>query len=298
MFDYASLAAVAAVAREGSFERAARRLNVTTSAVSQRIKLLEERIGTVLIARGQPCAPTETGRLICRHVEHVGMLEQDLRSVLPQITRPGATGSLVTLRVAVNADSFDTWFIGATAEFARAQDVLLDIVVEDQEHTVDCLRAGQVLAAVTSHARPVQGCNSIPLGRLRYRAVASPAFVKRYFSEGVTAASLAAAPSFRFNRQDRLQSIWMRRMCRRDIEPPVHWLPSTQAFLDASLAGLGWGMNPSPLVAPHLKSGALVELAPGKELAIPLYWQHTRLHVPMLERLTRAVVASGRRALP
>ena len=57
MLDYPSLAAVAAVVREGSFERAARALNVTPSAISQRVKQLEERLGSVLIIRGQPCVP-------------------------------------------------------------------------------------------------------------------------------------------------------------------------------------------------------------------------------------------------
>jgi LysR family transcriptional regulator (chromosome initiation inhibitor) len=297
VLDYASLVAVAAVAREGSFDRAARRLNVTTSAVSQRVKALEERLGTILIARGQPCTATEAGELICRHVERVGMLEQDLRGTLPQIALAGSVHAAATLRVAVNADSLGTWFIDALARFTREETTLLDVVIEDQEHTIELLRAGQVLAAVTSHARAIQACNSVPLGRLRYRAVASPAFVKRYFSEGVSVATLSAAPSLRFNRKDRLQAQWMRRVCRRDIEPPVHWLPSTQAFLDASLAGLGWAMNPAYLVDTHLKSGALVELVRGKDLLVPLHWQCSRLHVPMLDRLTRAVVASARALL-
>lgn len=295
MLDYASLAAVATVAREGSFDRAARRLNVTTSAISQRVKSLEERLGTVLIARGQPCTATETGELICRHVERVGMLEQDLRGTLPQIAPAG--DSAATLRIAVNADSLGTWFIDALAQFTREEATLLDVVIEDQEHTIEMLRAGQVLAAVTSHAGAVQGCNSVALGRLRYHAVASPAFVKRYFSEGVNAATLSAAPSLRFNRKDRLQAQWMRRISRRDIEPPVHWLPSTQAFLDASLAGIGWAMNPAHLIDTHLTAGTLVELVPGKDLFVPLHWQCSRLHVPVLDRLTRAVIASARALL-
>jgi LysR family transcriptional regulator (chromosome initiation inhibitor) len=118
--------------------------------------------------------------------------------------------------------------------------------------------------------------------------------VKRYFPEGVTAAALGAAPSLKFNHKDRTQGQWVRRVCRRDVEIPSHWFPATQAFLDASLAGIGWGMNPAQLVREHLKSGALVELVPGRSLAVPLYWQHTRLQVPMLGRLTRAVVEAAR----
>jgi LysR family transcriptional regulator (chromosome initiation inhibitor) len=296
MLDYAALSAVAAVVREGSFERAARALNVTPSAVSQRVKQLEERLGSVLIIRGQPCVATETGRLLCRHVDQVGMLETDLRSSLPAL---GSGGEKVTLRVAVNADSFDTWFMGAMAAFVENETggALLDVALDDQDHTVEWLRSGTVFGAITAHARPVQGCDSIALGSLVYVASASPGFVRKYFPEGVNAASLARAPALTFNRKDRLQALWVSRLCRRPVDTPTHWLPSTHSFANASAAGIGWGMNPIALVREQLKSGALVELVPGRTLSVPLFWQHTRLPVPMLDRLTRAIVTSARSAL-
>jgi LysR family transcriptional regulator (chromosome initiation inhibitor) len=297
MLDYTSLAAIAAVVREGSFERAARTLNVTTSAVSQRVKHLEERLGSILIIRGQPCRATDLGRLLCSHVEQVGLLEHELRAALPKLVQTDGRDDRVTLRVAVNADSLGTWFIGAMAQFVDAEKALVDIALDNEEHTVEWLRSGEVLAAVTAHAQPVQGFNSVSLGRLTYLAVASPGFVRRYFPDGVSATALNSAPSLKFNNKDRMQAQWARRVCRRDVETPAHWFPATQAFLDASLAGIGWGMNPESLVREHLESGALVELVPGRSLAVPLYWQHTRLQVPMLNRLTEAVVRAAREAL-
>lgn len=297
MLDYASLAAVAAVVREGSFERAARLLNVTSSAISQRIKQLEERLGSVLIVRGQPCRATEVGLLLCRHVEQVGMLEHDLRRALPQLGSNGEPDARVTLRIAVNADTLGSWFIAAMAEFTRSEQALLDIAIDDQEHTIDWLRSGEVLAAVTAHSEPIPGCDSVPLGKLRYVAVASPDYIERYFASGVNAASLAAAPCITFNRKDRLQADWARRICRRDVDMPRHWLPSTQGFTDACVAGIGWGMNPLALVQDQLRAGSLVELVPGRTLVVPLYWQHTRLPVPMLNRLSRSVIATARHAL-
>ena len=294
MLDYPSLLAVAAVVQQGSFDRAAKALNVTPSAVSQRVKLLEERLGTVLIARGQPCTATEAGSLLCRHVERFGMLEHDLRDALPQVSRERAADARTTLRIAVNADTLATWFVAAMAQFTRQENVLLDIARDDQEHTVEWLRTGQVLAAVTSHAQAVQGCNSVSLGKLRYLAVASPQFIRRHFEGGVDAASLSRAPSLRFSPKDRLQTLWMRRLCRREIHAPAHWLPSTQAFVDAAVAGVGWGMNPAALIRPHLKSGALVELVADRPLLVPHYWQHTRLTVPRLDRLTQAVTSTAR----
>jgi LysR family transcriptional regulator (chromosome initiation inhibitor) len=225
------------------------------------------------------------------------MLEQDLRSALPQLVHSDSKDARVTVRVAVNADSLGTWFIAAMAAFTSGERALLDVVVDDQEHTAEWLRGGDVLAAVTATAEPVQGCNSIALGRLRYAAVASPAFVERHFAAGVTAQTLALAPSLRFNRKDGLQAQWVKRVCRRELATPVHWLPSTQAFIDATVAGIGWGMNPSSLVQSHLREGTLVQLVPERTLLVPLYWQHTRLQVPMLDRLTRAVLAAARDAL-
>jgi len=298
MLDYPSLSALAAVVREGSFERAARALSVTTSAVSQRVKSLEDRLGSVLVVRGRPCAPTEIGRLLCRHVEQVAMLEQDLRGALPKLARGLTEGGIPVIRLAVNADSLGTWFVGAMARFLESDAVLVDIVLDDQEHTLEWLRSGDVLAAVTVTARAIQGCNSVPLGRLRYIAAASPAFVRRYFAKGVTVASVARAPMSNFNRKDRLQSQWIRRACGRRVDAPVHWLPSTHGSIEAAIAGIGWGLNPAVLVRAHLRAGTLIELVPGRALSVPLYWQYARLQAPALSRLTRAIVAEARKRLP
>lgn len=297
MLDYASLAAVSTIVREGTFERAARALNVTPSAISQRVKQLEERLGCVLIVRGQPCTATETGRKLCRHVEQVGMLEQDLRAALPRVAPSGKDAGRVTLRVAVNSDSFGTWFIGAMSAFLGGDRALLDVTLDDQEHTLHWLRSGEVQAAVTANSRPVQGCDSVALGKLRYVAVASPEYARRYFPRGVTAAALAEAPSLNFDRKDRLQARWVRSVCKRDVDVPAHWLPATQAFVDAGVAGIGWGVNPLLLVQAQIRDGTLVELVAGRTLSVPLFWQHTRLQMPMLARLTRAVVSAARSTL-
>jgi LysR family transcriptional regulator (chromosome initiation inhibitor) len=299
MLDSSLIAAVAAVVREGSFERAARLLHVTPSAVSQRIRLIEERLGTVLIVRGQPCLPTEAGARLCRHAEAVAMLEQDLQHELPGLAahERGRDAQRATIRIAINADSLGTWFIAALADFCRKESTLVDIALDDQDHTSQWLRRGHVLAAVTSLAKPVQGCRSRRLGVLRYCATATPAFAQRWFAAGVDATTLARAPSLRFDRNDRLQDQWVRRLVRRDIALPAHRMPSSQAFVDAALAGIGWGMNPLALVGAHLKAKRLVELVPDRLLDVPLYWQVARLPIPVLETLTRCVTRAADAAL-
>jgi LysR family transcriptional regulator (chromosome initiation inhibitor) len=287
LLDYALIDALAAVLREGSFERAARALHLTPSAVSQRVRLLEERLGQVLVVRSNPTRATPAGRALARHAEQVGLLEHELLAELPVLAH-GVQGR-VTLPVAVNADSLASWFIAAAAQATTQAPLLLDLSLDDQEHTAEWLRSGEVVAAVTALAQPVPGCRSVPLGRLHYCATASPAFMQRHFAEGVGATSLAQAPTLTFNRRDRLQDQWIQQVLGHDQPAPTHWLPSTQAFVDGCLAGLGWGMNMQAMVQPMLDRGELVELVPGQTLAVPLYWQHKRRGPAVLEALSRAV---------
>lgn len=295
MLDYSALSALAAVIREGSFERAARALSVTPSAISQRIRLLEERVGCALVVRDQPCRATETGRRLCQHVDRVRLLEQALQGSLPALAPEGVTR--VTLPVAVNADSLASWVAPAIARFAAAHPVLMEVAVDDQDYTTEWLRSGAVMAAVTGTAKPVTGCNSQPLGAMRYVAAASPDFVARYFADGVGAGTLARAPSLVFNVKDELQSRWVRRLCHRDVELPRHALPSTHAFVVAAVEGMGWGLHPRTLIAGQLADGTLVELLPDTPLDVPLYWQHARAASALLDGLSREVMAAARDVL-
>lgn len=298
MLDYPALAALAAVIQEGSFERAAHALHITPSAISQRIRALEERVGCALVVRAQPCVATEVGQRLCRHVDQVRLLEHELRGTLPAWPDAAAAAApRVRLPLAVNADSLATWFAPALADWAARAPVLVDLAVDDQDHTAEWLRSGAVLAAVTGIARPVTGCNAVALGTMRYRATASPDFVQRHFPDGVGAASLARAPCLQFNAKDDLQARWARTLCHRPVELPRHLLPSAPGFVAAAVGGMGWGMNPDLLIEPHLRAGTLVELVPGTALDVPLYWQHARAAGTLLDGLTRQVLAEARRRL-
>lgn len=298
MLDYAGLAALTAVVRQGNFERAASVLGVTPSAVSQRVKALEERMGTVLVIRGQPCQATAAGARLCAHVEQVSLLEGELANDLPELGHLGsAAPATPTIRVAVNADSLGSWFMPAAAAFAGSSGALLDIILDDEEHTADRLRSGEVLAAITTHGDPVQGCRTVRLGDLVYVATANPAFVRRWFAGGVTPEALTRAPHLRFDRRDELQARWARDAFAGNLEGPVHWIPATQGFVDGTLAGLGWAMNPVLLVRDHLQAGCLIELVPEARLHVTLYWQCARLGGRLLDGLTRAVADVARQQL-
>jgi LysR family transcriptional regulator (chromosome initiation inhibitor) len=291
MLDYAQLSALAAVVRTGSFERAAQQLNVTPSAISQRVKLLEERLGVVLVVRGQPCTATDVGQRLCQHAEYVALLESSLQGSLPSLQ---AKSQPATLRIAVNADSLATWFIKA---IAGTEGYLFDLVLDDEDHSADWLRRGEVVAAVTGHSTPIQGCDCHSLGAQRYVATASPEYCTRWFADGFNEAAAARAPCLIFNQKDRLQAEWLRQVLGANVRPPLHWLPSTQAFVDAALAGIGWGMNPEPLVIDHLRAGRLVELRPDKPLDVPLFWQQSRIVSSVLGNVALAVVHEARTML-
>jgi LysR family transcriptional regulator (chromosome initiation inhibitor) len=292
MLDPAHLAALAAVHRRGSFELAAADLHVTPSAISQRLKTLEERIGTLLIRRGTPCTATETGLRLIRHHDELALLEHALAADLPGIA-PGPA----TLRIAVNADSLATWVIPA---LAATQGFLYDIVIDDQDVSQDWLRRGEVAAAVTSHPGPLQGCDTLPLGALRYRATASPGFMARHLPNGPSPQALSRAPAVVFSEKDRLQHLWADRVTGGATVRtgfPIHRLASSHGFVDAALAGLGWCMNPETLVARHIAKGRLIDLAPDIPLDVPLHWQFARLTAPALAPLTRALQEAARAVL-
>lgn len=288
MPDPAHLAALAAVHRRGSFDHAAAELHVTPSAISQRIKALEEATGTLLIIRGQPCTATPAGLRLIRHHDEVTLLERQLAADLPGLTRPATT-----LRLAVNADSLATWVMPA---LAATDGFLFDLVIDDQDVSQDWLKRGEVSAAITAHPGPLQGCNTVPLGRLRYHATASPAYMARWFPHGVSEDDLTRAPALTFSDKDRLQDIWVARHAGGKLAHarfPSHRMASSHAFVDACLTGTGWGLNPHALIAPHLTSGALVDLIPGTPVDVALHWQFTRLTAAALAPLTRAIRAAA-----
>ncbi len=282
LLDPHQLAALAAILRHGSFEAAAAELSVTPSAISQRIKALEDRVGAALIHRGTPCTGTPAGLRIARHAEDIGLLEAKLARELALDQREGP----VRVRIALPADSLATWFIDA---MARAEDILFDLVIDDQDHSADWLRRGDVSAAITVGGQNITGCDAIALGTLRYLPTASPAFMQRWFSDGVSAKSLAQAPCLTFNRKDNLQKSWIYAQAGRHLSPPSHFLPSSNGFVDAAIAGLGWGMNPEGLVRGVIANGQLCEVIPNAPLDIELTWQIGRVLAPALAPLTRAV---------
>jgi LysR family transcriptional regulator (chromosome initiation inhibitor) len=295
-FEYPYLAALAAVVREGSFEAAARSLNITQSAVSQRIKHLEEKSGAVLIIRGRPCMPTEYGQQLCHHVEQVRLLEHDLKENLGSMDAPEG-GAPAVIRIAVNSDSLATWFPEVIRRAGDELNLNFDVIPDDQEHTADRLRNGEALAAITTESRPLHGCQRIPLGAMEYQAVATPDFIEKHLSEGVTADTVAQACSLIFNRKDLLPQKWLLDAFGESVPLQGHLLPTFTGYLQCLLNGAGWGMMPSSTLRPYLKNGSLQELKPGTRVWVPLHWQAGTQGSEIMRVLSNMVLSVARRNL-
>ncbi|MGW5723778.1 LysR family transcriptional regulator ArgP [Amycolatopsis sp. NPDC003865] len=279
-----------AVVDEHSFDAAAAVLHVTPSAVSQRVKALEQRTGRVLLLRTKPVTLTESGKVLIRFARSLAQLEQDALAEL------GVGSSLRTLSIAVNADSLATWFLPSLAHVPESLGICFDLHREDQDHTAALLREGLVMAAVTAAPQPVQGCTSVRLGRMRYRAMAAPKFIERWLSSGPLPAALPKAPVVLFDRKDDVQDRFLRTLTRgRTFTPVRHYIPASESFADAVAAGLGWGMVPEIQAAAH--GPALVDLAPDRPLDVPLHWQQWKLDSPALAAVATAVAEGAKTAL-
>lgn len=278
--DGQQLAAFAAVVELGSFDAAAERLHVTPSAISQRIKALEQRIGQVLVVRAKPCTATNAGIPLLRLAAQSALLESEALAEMD-----GRTGEAARIAVAVNADSMSTWF---TSVFGALDGVLFDLRIEDQDHSARLLREGAVMGAVTTERAPVPGCRVQKLGVMRYVPVAGAGYVGRHLSDGFTAQAVATAPSLAWNRDDALQDMLVRKAFRRAVPRPVHYVPTAEGFGAAVRAGLGWGMYPEQLAAPALVDGSFVRIS-DVHLDVPLYWQCWKLQSPMVAAVTEAV---------
>ncbi|TXK18524.1 LysR family transcriptional regulator ArgP [Homoserinibacter sp. GY 40078] len=292
--DRDQLATLRAVIDAGTFDAAASALGITPSAVSQRIKALERRIGRVLVARSKPVVATEAGEVLVRLARETALLEQDASA---ELRLDDHATAFATVPLAVNADSLADWFLPAVAPVLVERRIVVDIHREDQDRTARLLASGRVMAAVTSQREPVAGCISTPLGSMVYRAAATPEFVRRWFPDGADAASLALAPLVDFDHDDELQTRFLRTASRRALDPPRHFISGSGDFLQAISLGLGWGM----LLTSQLDRaapGSFVELDPhGPGVSVPLYWQQWDLRSPLLDAVADAVISTARVAL-
>ncbi|WP_255768689.1 LysR family transcriptional regulator ArgP [Pseudarthrobacter sulfonivorans] len=292
-FQLEQLRTFAAVVEEGTLEAAARSLYVTSSAISQRLKAMEDAAGRILLQRTSPVRPTTAGEAVLRFALQVRQLEWDTHRELGG--HPAAPSAPIPL--VVNADSLSTWFLPALASLPADLGACFELRREDEQHSTRQLRSGAVMAAVTATPEPVPGCSVEPLGSLRYRAVASPAYVQRWWQEGPVLVAGSRSPVVDFDRKDDLQAGFFRTMTGAELTAPRHYVPSSAEFAQAILLGLGWGLLPEQQLRGDLADGGLVELAPEDPVDVALYWQRWKIDSPVLNQLTDSVRQAASREL-
>jgi len=294
MLDYKHIEALAKVIQEGGFERAAQALFLTQSAVSQRVKQLEDSSGQILISRTTPPQPTVAGKALLKHYQQVKLLEDGLSSELTD--SPAA--KMTTLAIGINADSLAHWFIAAISPILQKMDLLIDLRVDDQEQTHRFLREGDVVGCVSTEANAMQGCRVEKLGSMTYRLLATPDFIERWFPNGLSLEGASQAPAVIFNRKDRLHYQFFEQHLNMTLESfPAHFIPAPDQFLQVITDGYSYGMVPDWQSTELLATGQLQELVPGVTLQIDLYWHCWNLSARPLQDFSDQLVVEARKKL-
>lgn len=283
-----------AVIDTGSFEKAAIQLRLTASAITQRVRALEVVVGAPLVIRTRPCRSTRIGQRVLQYLQRAALLQSDLANDLSLLE-----SAPLAISVALNADSLGTWFFPALASILSGEKILLDVLVEDQDHTYPLLESGVAAGCVSTEVKPMRGCSAEPLGAMRYRLVASRGFQEQWFPDGMTRATASQAPTVCYTVRDTLQSDFLlARFGLPDGSYPRHQVPGTDAHFLAVCHGLGYAMIPELLLdSPAAARYGLVELAPDHPTDVDLYWHAWQLQSPRLEQLSQRLVKAARSAL-
>lgn len=305
-FDPDALECLAAIVEEGGFERAAQRLSITQSAVSQRLRALEAQVGTVLIVRSRPLKPTSAGQLLLKHTKMLRLLRADLERDMKELAPSSLGGAREEERIsiAINADSIATWALQALTELAQ-QGLPMEIITDDQDFTHEWLREGQVLGCVTTLKQALRGCKVAALGAMEYVAVATPEFAQRRLAarqgpEGSSPRHVLTPHNFRdvpfvaFNRKDDMQSEFVSKAFGlKRVTLNQLFVPSSEGQVRAVLAGWGVSVVPRSLATSLIEQGRLVNVAPSHTLPIQLYWHCWNLESEVLDALSAALKQSA-----
>ncbi|WP_022941160.1 LysR family transcriptional regulator ArgP [Psychromonas hadalis] len=285
MQDYKLLSALDAVLREQNFDKAAKRLHITQSAISQRIKQLETTYGQPLLIRSQPIKATALGQKLLGHYQRVLQLESEFNKQLTTEKK------LQPLPIAVNADSLATWFVDALAPLLQQQQIELNLYVEDESRTWERLSSGEVLGCITSKKRAMSGGESHFLGYMEYLCVATPEFIKRHFKQGINQHSLQFAPAMAFDQHDDMHLQFLEKyFSLQQGQYPCHTVRSSQAFIDLTLAHGAYSLNSRLHIECYLQRGELINILPEKVVYVPLYWHCWQLSGELMSELTASII--------
>lgn len=294
MLDYKLLHAFSVVVDEQNFAKAASVLAITQSAVSQRIKMLEQTIGQPVLVRAQPLVATSIGKKLLAHYQQVKLLEQD---ILPDISA-NTQAETITANIASNADSLATWLITAISDVCHQYNVAVNFRLADENRTINYLKDGEVFGAISTHAQALPGCTLEKLGDMHYLLVAAPSFVKSYFPNGINERSLARAPAVAYDQKDDMHIKYIEQTFGlKGGSYPCHTVRSSEAFVGFAMQGLAYCLIPKLQIQAELASGKLIDLMPENTITRTLYWHHWVLLKGVFKAFSKAIIYRAQQAL-
>lgn len=291
MIDYRGIEALYTVQKLQNFELAAKKLFITQSAVSQRIKGLEDYYGEPVLIRTLPYRPTKLGRQLIAHYKKISLLEEELDEELRAIK------VTPVISIAINRDSLETWFLDVI-EGEVFRDVILDIIADDQELTLNYLKNGTVSACLSTSENEILGGKAAFLGNMQYVLVASPDFVKRYFSSKDPVKNLQNAPALKFDQNDYLHERYLEKYFSiNGTELKYNVVPSVKGFKKFALLGYGYALIPKIDILQELKQKKLIQLFPDKTWNIPLYWHYWAVQSKLYQKFNADLIRLAKQRL-
>jgi len=292
--DYKLIHALDVVITEQSFDKAAEKLSITQSAISQRIKQLELLVAQPVLIRSQPPQTTEIGQKLLRHFRQVRQLEYDL---VEQIM-PDKVDAILSVSIAINADTLASWFIPAMAPLLKRHPIELNLQIENESTTQKLLQRGEVFAAVSTYSQSFSGCKVSPIGQVIYILCATDDFKDKYFPNELTATALKNAPGVDFDRRDTMHSCYIEENYGLKVgDYPCHTVRSSEAFVQLAIEGVAYCLLPHTQANEYLASGQLVDLAPQQHLSQMLYWHSWLFERGIHKEISQTVINYGRDVL-
>ncbi len=285
MLDYKGIEALYTVIETQNFELAAKKLLITQSAISQRIKGLESYYGEPILIRTLPYCATPLGTKLISLFKKIALLEDDFKREV------GASTKKPQISIALNRDSLETWFLNLMEQDEIFKKIALEIVSDDQELTLNYLKSGRVSACISTSAKEIQSGKAHFLGYMEYALVATPSFIQVHFANREPKIALQSAPAIQFDINDHLHKRYLEMFFGiKESETPFHIVPSVDGFKKFALLGYGYALIPIIDIKKELQHKQLIEIFPDQRWKMPLYWHHWDVQSSIYRNLNSAII--------
>jgi LysR family transcriptional regulator (chromosome initiation inhibitor) len=285
MIDYRGIEALYTVQELQSFEGAAKKLHITQSAVSQRIKGLETHYGEPVLIRSLPYRPTKLGEALIGHYKRLCLLEESLKQQIEHSERKPKVS------IALNRDSLETWFLDLVENTPIFNHITLEITADDQELTLDYFKKGFASACLSTSEKAIMGGNVVFLGNMDYWLVASPEFAREHFPNKNHRKNLLNARAIKFDKNDYLHERYLEKFFGlKGGELHFQIIPSVRGFKKYAVLGHGYGLIPKLDVLKEIENGELLQLFPRKIWKVPLYWHYWDIESKFYKKFNEDII--------